>query len=199
MAYTKRTWTDRVVEYARRYLKSGETETLITLTPEPGIITQAGTPVNADNLNHLESGVEAAHKLVEDNFRITNRELEYQVGGVSGTDDGGWQAPRESGIRDTRGANPNPSTFTSRRITRDYKGKNVMGLLAYMPDGVGLVVVETTRAWHDDTGGKVLQVAIDTSTGKRLQRTGTIVPDTWGTWSRPEDDTARAISMGGMI
>jgi hypothetical protein len=60
VAYTKTNWIDRAVEYARRYAKTGETGTEVTLTPSPGTVTQEGTPVNAANMNKIESGIEAA-------------------------------------------------------------------------------------------------------------------------------------------
>jgi hypothetical protein len=56
-------FTDRVVEYPRRAsitktgggaISSGDT---ITIIPEPGTITEAGTPVNALNLNAIGQGI----------------------------------------------------------------------------------------------------------------------------------------------
>lgn len=64
MAYTKTNWQDRAVETPNKYTKSGETSTEVTLVQAPGTITQAGTPINAANLNKLEQGVEDAHSLV---------------------------------------------------------------------------------------------------------------------------------------
>jgi hypothetical protein len=53
----KRTWIDRIVQFPRRFKdQNGNT---LTLTPDPGIITQAGTPVNAAMLNGLENDVQA--------------------------------------------------------------------------------------------------------------------------------------------
>lgn len=61
MAYTKTTWQDRVVQFPNRYAKSGETTTQVTLTGDFGTVTQAGTAVNASNLNKIEAGVSDAH------------------------------------------------------------------------------------------------------------------------------------------
>jgi hypothetical protein len=56
-------FVDRVVQYPRRAvithtdggnIKSGD---VITLTPDPGTITQAGTPVNATNLNAIRTTI----------------------------------------------------------------------------------------------------------------------------------------------
>lgn len=61
MAYTKTTWKDRLVEFSNRFTKSNETATSVTLTPDPGTITEAGTPLSAANLNKIEQGIYDAH------------------------------------------------------------------------------------------------------------------------------------------
>lgn len=61
MAYTKTTWLDRVVQFPMRFFKTGETSGGVTLSPDSGTITQAGTPINAANLNKLEQGVFDVH------------------------------------------------------------------------------------------------------------------------------------------
>lgn len=61
MAYTKTEWKDRIVQYARRFTKSGETSTEVTLTPSPGTVTEAGTAIAADKLNKIEQGIADAH------------------------------------------------------------------------------------------------------------------------------------------
>jgi hypothetical protein len=60
MPYSKMSWKDRAVEFANRYKKSNETTTSVTLEQDPGIITEAGTPLNATNLNRLETQYDAA-------------------------------------------------------------------------------------------------------------------------------------------
>lgn len=59
MAYTKQTWVDRLVQYAKRFTYTDDS-TYLTLTPAPGTITAAGTPVDASRLNHMEDGIESA-------------------------------------------------------------------------------------------------------------------------------------------
>ena len=61
MAYTPTTWVDRVVQYPNRYAKTGETASEVTLTLSAGTVTQAGTAVNATNLNKIETGISNAH------------------------------------------------------------------------------------------------------------------------------------------
>lgn len=60
MAYTKTTWVDRVVQYPNRYTKTSESTSSVTLTPDFGTVTAAGTPVNAAHLNKIEAGIESA-------------------------------------------------------------------------------------------------------------------------------------------
>lgn len=57
MSYTTTQWTDRIVEHPRRYTKSAEAGASVTLTPDPGTVTQTGTPVNAAQLNRIEQGI----------------------------------------------------------------------------------------------------------------------------------------------
>jgi hypothetical protein len=61
MAYVKTTWVDRLVEFANRFTKSGETSTEVTLTASPGTVTAEGTPLSATNLNKIEQGIVEAH------------------------------------------------------------------------------------------------------------------------------------------
>ncbi|QYR20795.1 hypothetical protein KZ483_24045 [Paenibacillus sp. sptzw28] len=61
MAYTKTNWLDRAVQFVNRFTKSNETSTSVTLTADPGTVTQAGTPINASNLNKMEQGIFDAH------------------------------------------------------------------------------------------------------------------------------------------
>lgn len=55
MSYTKTEWKDRVVENARTYTVQNNTGGTITLIPAPGTVTEEGTPVNAANMNKIES------------------------------------------------------------------------------------------------------------------------------------------------
>lgn len=57
MSYNMTTWQDRVVEFPNRYTKTGETASQVTLALNPGTVTQAGTAVNASNLNKIEQGI----------------------------------------------------------------------------------------------------------------------------------------------
>ena len=65
MAYTKTTWIDRNVSTPLDYvatkggggaLSSGDT---LTMTASAGVVTAAGTPITASDMNNIEDGVEA--------------------------------------------------------------------------------------------------------------------------------------------
>lgn len=65
MVYVKTTWKDRIVQFANRFTKSNETPTSVTLTADPGIVTEAGTPLSATNLNKIEQGIADATAAAE--------------------------------------------------------------------------------------------------------------------------------------
>lgn len=56
MAYIKNTWTDRSVEFPRRYLD--ELSEVKTFTPNEGTIYNAGTPITGARMNNIETGLE---------------------------------------------------------------------------------------------------------------------------------------------
>lgn len=57
MSYNTTTWQDRIVEFPNRYDKTNESAQSVTLSLNPGTVTQTGTPVNAGNLNKIEEGI----------------------------------------------------------------------------------------------------------------------------------------------
>lgn len=57
MSYVKQTWVDRAVEFFRRFSVTEDASGNLTLTEEPGIVTSAGTPLDATRLNHIEDGI----------------------------------------------------------------------------------------------------------------------------------------------
>lgn len=60
MAYSPTVWTDRAVSTPNTYTKSGETSSEVTLVAKPGTVTQAGTAINASNMNKIETGLVSA-------------------------------------------------------------------------------------------------------------------------------------------
>lgn len=57
MAYAKTTWKNRVVQNPNTYLQQQNADGTVTLVPKEGTVTEAGTPVNAVNMNHIEDGI----------------------------------------------------------------------------------------------------------------------------------------------
>ena len=60
MAYEKISWVNRAVERPMTYRMTDNGDGTVTLARAPGNVLVPGTPVNADNLNHMEAGIMAA-------------------------------------------------------------------------------------------------------------------------------------------
>lgn len=60
MGYQKNVWTDRVVQFANRYLLTLISGSVYDITPEPGTVTNAGTARVAAYMNNIEAGILAA-------------------------------------------------------------------------------------------------------------------------------------------
>ena len=56
-------WQDHVTEFENRYTESRNDDGTITHTPVEGEVIQQGTPQNATNFNHLETGTSNATEL----------------------------------------------------------------------------------------------------------------------------------------
>lgn len=59
MAFSKKTWLDRIAEYPtrRRLKKSDGTDEIVTVSREEGAISQEGDAFSAENMNDLEERV----------------------------------------------------------------------------------------------------------------------------------------------
>jgi hypothetical protein len=57
MAYIKNNWVDR--EGTTRYFETVDDDGALIFTPDYTQVTEMGTPVNADNMNHIEEGIAA--------------------------------------------------------------------------------------------------------------------------------------------
>lgn len=71
MTYNKTTWADRQVQYPMQFSASGAVSGTVTLTPNEGTITTAGTPITSANLNNIENGV------ANNDSRLTTVEGKY--------------------------------------------------------------------------------------------------------------------------
>ena len=65
MPYEKTTWVDQTVERQRTYNVVNNTDGTKTLVPAFGNVIQPGTPVDAEHLNKIEDGIEAAQQGVD--------------------------------------------------------------------------------------------------------------------------------------
>jgi hypothetical protein len=65
MTYTKTAWQDRIVQHPLTYSMVDNGDGTYTLTPVPGTVTQAGTPISAANLNKIEQGIADATATAE--------------------------------------------------------------------------------------------------------------------------------------
>lgn len=59
MAYIKNNWVDQSVERPKTYEMTNNSDGSVTLIDSFGLVSELGTPVNADNMNHIEEGIEA--------------------------------------------------------------------------------------------------------------------------------------------
>lgn len=57
LEYKPTVWKNRVVKRPRTYVQTNNADGSVTLVPAPGEIQEAGTPLNEDNLNHMEQGI----------------------------------------------------------------------------------------------------------------------------------------------
>ena len=61
MSYVKREWKDRMVENPKTYNIINNSDGTITLEDRPGAVYEEGTPISAENMNHMEEGIEEAY------------------------------------------------------------------------------------------------------------------------------------------
>lgn len=93
MAYTKKTWKDRVTQYLNRRLltdvNTGDTQ-LVNVARDEGNITEAGDTFTASNMNDLEdridNGFSDVDTLLQDIFKVSTA----VVGSTVSIAAGGW-------------------------------------------------------------------------------------------------------------
>lgn len=86
MAYEKQTWSDRQVEKPMTFTSTDNGDGTITLTPAPGTITEPGSLVTAERMNHIEDGIEQAASLTN---VITNDNFAVIMGSITATTEEG--------------------------------------------------------------------------------------------------------------
>ncbi len=83
MAFVKKVWQDRAVEFAgRRRLKNvaTEEETVYDVTRNEGTILKEGDKFSAENMNGLENRIEAAFDDIEGNIQYMTQEQYNAMG-----------------------------------------------------------------------------------------------------------------------
>ena len=61
--YEEKLWLDHVTEFEDRYREQTNADGTIIHIPVEGEVLQQGTPQNAQNFNHMETGISEAHAL----------------------------------------------------------------------------------------------------------------------------------------
>jgi hypothetical protein len=61
--FYKEEWKDRDVQFPNRFTKSAETSSDVTLTANPGTVTEIGTAISANKMNRIEDGIFNANLL----------------------------------------------------------------------------------------------------------------------------------------
>ena len=74
MAFSKKTWVDRIAEYPtrRRLKKSDGSDEIVTVSREEGTISQEGDAFNAENMNDLETRISEEFTSLNESLVTTN-------------------------------------------------------------------------------------------------------------------------------
>jgi hypothetical protein len=92
MAYTPTTWANREVEKPRTYIMTDNGDGTITLTPSEGEVFVAGTPLDAVNLNKMETQIAA------NDANKVNKAGDTLTGPLTGTVINATTALQEAGV-----------------------------------------------------------------------------------------------------
>lgn len=57
LSYTMTNWKDNIVQYPDRYTLTKYVNDIVKLSPYTGTVIQAGTQINAANMNNMEMGI----------------------------------------------------------------------------------------------------------------------------------------------
>lgn len=75
--YEKINWKDHIVESPFTFVQTVNPNGTVSLEPQQGEILQQGTPVSANNLNHLEEGVYLNYSFLKELYdEITSLKLD---------------------------------------------------------------------------------------------------------------------------
>lgn len=130
MTYQKINFLDQEVERPRTYEMQQNTDGTVTLVDSFGIITEIGTPINRDNMNHIEEGILTLDNSIESRI-IDVLKLVYPVGAeYMGTMDicplsalfGTWEKLPGDRVLQTSGTMGNPNTLITQGAPGIYGG-----------------------------------------------------------------------------
>jgi hypothetical protein len=170
MAYTKTNWLDRIVEFANRYTKSGETSTEVTLIQSPGTVTQTGTLNSAALFNKMEQGIADVHDAADAHIVATTgihgATTAASANRIVQRDGNGDITGRRfiSGVADGTA----PMSVTSRTVVPNLGSDTVDGI--HFRTINGYVEYDDGSGWKPVGGIKSVQRGVVTSPGN----TGTI-------------------------
>lgn len=81
--YNPINWKNRAVEHKHRYeMSQAESAGLVYLTPAPGEVDEPGTPINADNLNHMDETILAHDQKLDE---LEQKKVDISGGDISDT------------------------------------------------------------------------------------------------------------------
>lgn len=83
MTFIKTNWQDRIIERPNTYNIEDNIDGSITLTPVTGIVTQEGTPLNANNLNTMEDRIASSLEENKNNLQQQINNLVLEAGDSS--------------------------------------------------------------------------------------------------------------------
>lgn len=75
MVYEKKEWKNRVVEKPMTFVAMSNLDGTVTLQPKEGNVAEEGTPVDAENMNRIEQGIDYIDKNIGDivNLKTTDK------------------------------------------------------------------------------------------------------------------------------
>lgn len=106
MAFAKKTWKDRIAEFPtrRRLTKEDNTSELVTVAREEGTLSQEGDAFSAENMNDLESRIDAEFTDVNGNLNEIEGKIDNSIKKVnihhSGTTEVEYTLPQNIGLND---------------------------------------------------------------------------------------------------
>lgn len=106
MAFVKKTWKDRIAEFPtrRRLTKEDNTSELVTVAREEGTLSQEGDAFSAENMNDLESRIDAEFTEVNGNLNEIEGKIDNSIKKINihhiGTTEVEYTLPQNIGLND---------------------------------------------------------------------------------------------------